>query len=428
MGSSPSEKSPLVFISAGDISGDMHAAHLVDRMKEEWLGRHPGIPIRFAAAGASHLQAAGCDLWEDSTFWGVMGIFEGIKILPKLLLAKRRLIKRINREKPDLVIVVDYRTFNLSLLKEIRDRPDGTKQKSAYYISPVLWWTPSETTEHKAVGKAVDQIRKIPGAAKRGVRDRFEAMADLIDLALVAYPFNLDAYDRAGVNYRYIGHPLGQIAQKMASEGKYLQKYGKMIEGKRLVCVAPGSRTHELRYHLPVLRELLERLNKRYHDLWFYCPVPSPKLEKIIRDGFGFEAKKITFVPDDCYDLMAESDLLIVKSGTSVQLALLLAVPAVTFYKLTSEWMVKLGKRFFQKLPFIAMPNLLAKREVIPELVQSKFTLPNLYVACTELLDDPAVAGHMRAELAELRKLTMKDDPIGEASRKLCDLLEQPPD
>ena len=129
-------------------------------------------------------------------------------------------------------------------------------------------------------------------------------------------------------------------------------------------------------------------------------------------------------MPDDCYDLMSESDLMIVKSGTSVQLALLLAVPAVTFYKLTSEWMENIGRRFFQEMPYYAFPNLLAGKEVVPELIQSKFTLPNMYIACTELLDDVQTAGHMRAELSELRKRTMKDDPIGEAAREIIGLIE----
>jgi len=425
MDSKAPKEGPLIVFSAGDLSGDMHAAHLVARLREEWAKRHPDEPaLRFAAAGADHLRSAGVEIWEDTTLWGVMGVFEGLKILPRLVAAKRRLVRRIRRERPALVVTVDYRSLNMSLLKDIRRRPDGSTQPTAYYIAPVLWWKPSETAEHRAMGKALDALRKIPGASGKGVRDRFEAMADLVDLALVAYPFSLDAYENAGVKYRYIGHPLGQIAIDAAKERRYLNEFGRDLEGKRLICVAPGSRLHELRYHLPVLRELIERLTKRYPDLWVFCPVPSPKLELLIRDGFGLVAKKITFLPDDCYDLMAESDLMIVKSGTSVQLALLLAVPAVSFYKVASEWMVKIGRRFFLELPYYAFPNILAGREVIPEFVQSRFTVPNLYVACTELLDDPALAGHMRAELAELRKSTMGEDPIGVAADEICNLIE----
>jgi len=420
------KEGPLVLITAGDLSGDMHAAHLVDRMRDEWARRHPDLPpIRFAAAGSDHLRNRSVKIWEDTTYWGAMGIFEGIKILPKLLAAKKRLAARIRKENPELIIPVDYRSFNMSLLKDVRKRPDGTKRKVGYYISPVLWWKPSETGEHRAMGRAVDTLRKIPGAEKKGVRDRFDAMADLVDIALVAYPFSLDAYERAGVNYKFIGHPLGEISAKFIEDKKYLKQFANFIEGKRLVCVAPGSRRHELRHHLPIIRELVKRLSMRYQDLWFYCPVPSKELERQIRDGFGFEAKKITFVPDDCYDLMAESDLMIVKSGTSVQIALILAVPAVTFYKIASEWIINISKRFFQEMPFYAFPNLLAGRRIVPELIQSKFTLENIYVECTELLDDPAKAGHMRSELAEVRKLTMKPDPIGDAATLLCDLIER---
>jgi lipid-A-disaccharide synthase len=355
--------------------------------------------------------------------WGAMGVVEGLKRLPTFLAAKRRLIRRILRERPALVVAVDFRGFNMPLLKGIRNRPDGSIQRTAYYISPVLWWKPSESAERKAMSMAVGAMRQLPGAETR-TRDRFDALAELVDLALVAYPFSLDAYERAGVNFKYIGHPLGQIALEAAKERKYLKELKGKIAGRRIVGVAPGSRLHELRYHMPVLRELIARLSIRYNDLWFFCPVPSPKLKDEIREGFGLVARLIEFVPDDCYDLMADADLLIFKSGASVQLALLLAVPAVTFYKVASEWMVALGKRFFMDIPYVAFPNLLAGREVIPEYVQSRFNLPNLYVACTELLDDAALAGHMRAELAELRKATMGDDPLGESARALCDLIE----
>ncbi len=419
-------RGPLIFISTGDLSGDMHASHLVVRLQKLWDEKYPSRPpLRFAAAGSTHLEQVGCDLWEDTTLWGAMGIFEGFKKLPTLLLAKRRLIQRIGRENPDLIIAVDFRAFNMSLLKAVRYRRDRSIRKAAYYIAPVLWWKSGETSERELMGKAIESIRKMPGAAKKGVRDRFEALSELVDLALVAYPFSLDDYKNAGVNYIYIGHPLGQIAQQMAEERKYLGELSNLIDGRRIICIAPGSRLHELKYHMPVLRELVERLMKRYPDLWFFCPVPSPRLEQTIKDGFEFTGKKITFIPDDCYDLMAESDLMIVKSGTSVQLALLLAVPAVTFYKVTSEWMVKIARRFFQDVPYISFPNLLANREIIPELIQSNFTLPNMYIACTELLDDPAVAGHMRQELAELRKMTMAEDPIGDAARALIELLEE---
>ncbi|HEX9744906.1 MAG TPA: hypothetical protein VGB30_05715 [bacterium] len=419
-------KSPLILFSTGDLSGDMHASHLLPRLQEEWRNRHPDAPpLRFAAAGASHLKDAGAEIWEDTTYWGAMGIFEGIKILPQLLAAKKRMKKRIFIEKPDLVITVDYRSFNMSLLKDVRTHPDGARQKTAYYISPVLWWTgDKKTAERKAINAAVDTARKIPGM-KKSARDRFDAMSELCDLCLVAYPFNLNHYENAGVNFRYIGHPLMPIIKEYVEKRKYLEKYSSEIDGKRLICIAPGSRLHELKYHIPVLRETVERLDKRYPDLWFFCPVPSPKLESVIREGFGSVSSRIFFVPDDCYDLMNEADLMIVKSGTSVQLALLMAVPAVTFYKITSEWMEKIGRKFFQDLPFYAFPNLLAGREVVKELIQSNFNLPNLYVACTELLDDPAVAGHMRQELADIRRLTIKDDPPGESAKLLIDLIEK---
>lgn len=415
--------SPLIVFSVGDLSGDMHAAHLVDRLREEWTRRHNGEAIRIAAAGAGHLRSSGAEIWEDTAGWGVMGIIEGIKILPRLLGAKRRLVARIRKERPDLVVAVDYRGFNMSLLKDVRKRRDGTIQRAVYYVAPVLWMNSNKGKSRAAMNAAVETAKKIPGA-KRNARDRFEALAELVDLALVAYPFSLDAYERAGVNYKYIGHPLGQIALKLAGEGKYLKKFANEIKGKRLVGIAPGSRRHELDFHMPILRELVERLLKQYPDLWFYCPVPDPTLEQMIRKGFGEVADKITFVPDDCYDLMAQSDLLIVKSGTSVQLALLLAVPAVTFYKIGTPWMIKFAKKIFQDLPYYTFPNLLADREVVPELVQERFTLPNIYIACTELLDDPAKAGHMRAELAEVRKATLKPDSIGDAAIMICDLLE----
>lgn len=426
MAESQNSKPPLIVFSTGDLSGDMHAAHLALRIRDEWALRHADNPhIQFAAAGSAHLATSDVILWEDTTYWGVMGIFEGLKILPKLLAAKARMVRRIRDEKPDVVIAVDFRSFNMSLMKDIRRRPDGSKQKIAYYVSPVLWWTgDTGSRERKAVGSLVDAAKKIPGL-KKGARDRFEALAELSDICFVTYPFSLDHYENAGVNYRYIGHPLAQIASDAVRRRKYLDHFADEISGKRLVCVAPGSRLHELRYHVPVLIELIERLNKRYDNLWFFCPVPGPEIMKVIRKSFRELKVKMTYLPDDCFDLMEACDLMIVKSGTSVQTALILAVPAVTFYKISSRWMENIGRKFFQELPYYAFPNLLAGKEVIPELIQSKFTLPNMYVACTELLDDAAISGHMRSELNELRKRIIGDDPIGTAAREICDMIDQ---
>src|SRR3990172_12853780 len=179
---------PLIVFSTGDLSGDMHAAHLVPRIRDEWKSRHPDSPnIRFAAAGSNHLRDAGVEIWEDTTTWGVIGIIEGLKILPELLAGKKRMIGRIREESPDLVIAVDFRSFNMSLLKDIRIRADKSRQKTAYYIAPVLWWTgDKKTKERKMVGKVVDIAKTMPGSVGRSARDRFEAMAELCDLALVA--------------------------------------------------------------------------------------------------------------------------------------------------------------------------------------------------------------------------------------------------
>lgn len=417
-------KSPLVFFCAGDLSGDLHAAHLILRMREIWAEMNPkGPALRFAAAGSDHLRNAGAEIWEETSTWGAMGIFEGIKRLPVLYRARTRLVERIRKENPDVVIAVDYRGFNMSLLKHVRTKPDGSIQKTAYYIAPVLWWTAPKTKSRTLLSALIEGMRKLPGPMGKGVRDRFEAMANLVDLALVAYPFSLDNYQKAGVNFIYTGHPLAEIAEKYISEARYLKLHAESIKGKRLVGVAPGSRLHEIHQHIPIIRELVIRLGKRYPDLWFFCPVPSASFEKILRDGFGECARRIEFVPDDCYDLMSASDLLIFKSGTSVQLALLLGVPAVTFYKVGAGWMIKLGRVLFQDMPYYTFPNLLAGREVIPEFIQERFTLPNLYVACTELLDDPAKAGHMRSELIELRKRTIEPDPLGTAAKAICGLI-----
>jgi lipid A disaccharide synthetase len=114
MDSKAPKEGPLIVFSAGDLSGDMHAAHLVARLREEWGKRHPDEPpLRFVAAGADHLRSAGVEIWEDTTLWGVMGVFEGLKILPRLVAAKSRLVRRIRAERPALVVTVDYRSLNI---------------------------------------------------------------------------------------------------------------------------------------------------------------------------------------------------------------------------------------------------------------------------------------------------------------------------
>jgi lipid-A-disaccharide synthase len=322
-----------VFVSAGEVSGDIHGSYLVKELKK----LRPDIQLY--GIGSERMAAAGVDVRFDISRRGSIGIFEALPNLFPILSVFNRVKKLLRDEKPDLVLLIDSQGFNLPLARFCK----GQGIKTVYYIAPQewLWGTP-------------EGVKKV---------------ASTVDLIVAIFENEYQAYRQAGANVVYFGHPLIDIVKPTVSREAIRNQ-----PVQPLIALCPGSRIQEIRGLLPVLLKAGEIIHKEVPQARFVIPVASSKVIKDIFDLVG------DFRPDtivgETYNILNASDLAICTSGTINLEASILGVPNIMVYKLSfltyliGKYIVKLDR----KLPYFSMPNLLLNEKVIPELVMGNAT------------------------------------------------------
>jgi lipid-A-disaccharide synthase len=358
---------PLL-LSAGEASGDMYAARLATALKQR-------LDVSIFGMGGPQMRAAGVEIITDYSEVSVVGITEVLKRLPSLLRAMRRLVDEAERRRPPLAILTDFPGFHLRLARKLR--PKGIR--NVYYICPQFWaWRPWRVNL---------------------VRRRFAK-------ALCIFPFEEKFYADAGVPVKFIGHPLVGNVNATLTRELFCRKYG-LEQGGTIITILPGSRRGEIAHHVPVLVDALAEVRKN-------LPAP-PQIVVAVAPGLDvsrLEARfpsdwQVHFLQADTYNALAASDLAIVSSGTATVETALLGKPMIVLYRL-SPLTATLAKPLV-RTKFFGMVNLIAGREVVPELIQHNFT-PQRLAAEAELLLSASPEGKNRVEtmargLEEVRRL-----------------------
>ncbi len=380
----------LILISAGEASGEMYGAQLIEALRRAAELRSAGqleaaVPKRadqlsFFGVGGDRMRAAGCDTVVDAKDLAVVGITEIVSHLPKILGLYKHLIREADRRKPDVAIVIDSPAFNWRVARQMKKRSIPT----VYYVAPQFW------------------------AWRQG---RVRLIRDYIDKALVIFPFEEKFYRDRGVDARFVGHPLADLPQPSISREDYAKQFN-LDPGKRWITLMPGSRVKEVRMNLPAILEATVLMGNQYQYLWPVAPTLSRdfleneihrsllKIKKMIirEDKFGFF--RFPFVPDSLPALY-HSRAGIIASGTATVEAAMMNLPFVMVYRV-SPLTYRLGKPRL-KVPRFAMVNLIAGEEVIPELVQHDFTAQNILTKLNEILPEGPARNRMLQGLAKVR-------------------------
>jgi lipid-A-disaccharide synthase len=349
-------------IVTGEASGDVYGAMLA----REIARKRPDIEV--SGVGGERMRAAGVDIFLNSSNLPVVGVWEAIVRLPELRRAMNDMKAYIARIRPDLLILIDYPGMNLRLARFASRR--GIRVM--YYISPQVW----------AWG-----------------RGRIKAIRRYVDKMVVILPFELELYEREGVNVEYVGHPLMDIVKTDLARDAFLNLYG-LKRGSKLVALLPGSRLQEIGYHLSPLLETARELGASEPDLEFVV-VSVPEYrdlidEEVRKRGLGYKV-----VTEHKYDAIAHSDLALTCSGTVTLEAALLGTPMIVIYRLSLvSWL--LGK-LVVKVPYISLANLVAGRQVVPELIQGSVTSKWLVQESKRILNNGEVSERMRKGLIEVR-------------------------
>jgi len=402
---------PRIFISAGELSGDFHGSHLVRAIKEQCPD------AEFFGVGSHNMASAGVNLLYESSNWGGIGIYQNLKRAPIVHRAGKRLLKELPSMNLDLIITIDYRVFHAALLKGLRNLSVG----KLYYFAPVVW----PGAVQKPLGKAYSSFLRSLGSINpflgSETKDRFKALSELADKLIVAYPFALEDYRKAGGDVEFLGHPLMNVIKANKNREQVRQQIGLKPDDK-LIGIFPGSRWHEINVHLPVLADVAYRLlwNQSKNNYYFYLPIAHPDyknrifrmLEKILGQG----TERFKFVSSDDYDVFAASDLALSKTGTSVQILMALGVPTIAFYTVVSSLWYNLTKRYFLDFEHIAFPNIIAGRTIVPEFIQDDFKSSKILNATVELLNDDEKRKKMSMELREIRDFLYRPDALERAA------------
>lgn len=360
-------------IVAGEASGDLHGGDLARQI----LARDPSCEI-FGIAGAE-MRAAGVRALTRIEDIHGLGLTELASTIGLTLATMRGLRRIIRRERPDLVILIDYAEFNLVLA--------GIARRAGvpvlYYITPQLW------------------------AWRRGRAKKIIARADRIAVIL---PFEKQLFAPAGERVTFVGHPLLDRVAPAQGRAETLARHG-FPPGAKLLAMLPGSRRAEVRYILPALAEAARILARRHGLTPVIALAPTLSEEQLTEEG-KTDLSGIRIIRGDTYSIIAASEAALVASGTATLETALLGCPMVIVYKV-SRLTYMLGRMLVTGVNFIGMPNILAGEQIVPELIQRQLTAANVAGAA-----EPLLSGPVRAEtIAKLNSLRARLGAPGAAAR-----------
>ncbi len=321
----------MFVLVAGETSGDNLGAQLIEALR----ARVPNA--RFAGIAGPRMIAAGCEPWAHAESLAVMGLFEILPHLPRLLAIRRELLRRVLTERPEAYIGVDAKEFNLRLAPRIKAASIPTVQ----YVSPQIW------------------------AWRQG---RVRTIGNAVDLVLCLLPFEKQFYDEHGVRAEFVGHPLADRVPLTLDPIEARAALGLSGSG-RYVALLPGSRAGEVARLGPDFARTVAWLSARRSDLGFVAALATERVRESFAAALAAAGvqDRVTIIDGQAQQVMAASDVILLASGTATLEALLVKRPMVVAYRLgaLTSFLLKRLKLF--KAPFFAQPNLLAGRQVVPE-------------------------------------------------------------
>ena len=349
-----------IAVVAGEASGDLLGSHLIRALQ----ARCPSI--HFYGIAGPKMMAAGATSLVPMEKLSVSGYAEVLRHLPELLRIRRRLRDQLLADPPDLFIGIDAPDFNFDLEMALKAKGIPT----LHFVSPSIW-------------------------AWRG--ERIHKIARAVSHMLVVFPFEEEIYRKAGIPVTYVGHPLADSlpAEPDRSAARAQLDIPAAVP---VLAMLPGSRVNELRQHARLFVETAEVLHQSIPDMQFLVPVVSQQTWQLFLDAWQSVNPQlpIRIVIGHAHSVMTAADLVLVASGTATLEAALLKRPMVITYRVarTTAWLMR--RRAY--LPWVGLPNILARRDLVPEILQEAATPQALATAVLALYHDPQRQGEMVAE------------------------------
>ena len=351
-----------ILLSCGEPSGDLYAGALVRALRRA----DPSVEV-FGMGGA-HMAEAGAELLVDYRGLAVTGLTEVVTALPRLLRTLRTLVDAARDRRPDVLVVIDYPDFNFRLMQAVK----ALGIPVVYYISPQLW------------------------AWRAG---RMRTMQAVVDRVLPIFPFEEALYREAGVDVRFVGHPLLELTKTTAPREALRAEWG-IGPDQALVALLPGSRGNELKALAPVLAEARDRIRQQRPSARFIV-ARAPHVTDAWLAPLTADPGTLV-VADRTDDVLAACDVVLTASGTATVQAAIHGAPMVVLYRLSA-----LTYRLFKPLGRVdmyAMVNLISGRRIVRELIQDECRAEAAAVEALRILTDHDYRAQMVRDLAAVRE------------------------
>jgi len=376
-------------ISCGEASGDLYAGALATELRR----RVPDAEIY--GFGGPRLRRAGGELLGDFSRFSVTGLIESIAVMPRGAMMLWRLISAARRNPPDVFVPIDFPDFNFYLIAAFR----RLRIPIVYYVSPQLWaWRPG----------------------------RMKTMQAGVKRVLVIFPFEERIYREAGVDVRFVGHPLVDLAMSTEPRASFLASRG-LNPTAPTVALLPGSRHNEVAHTIPVYAVALGLIRARVPGVQFTVAcaptIEAAEFAPLLAAAGG---PPPVLVRDRTDDVIASADVAITASGTATVQCALHEKPMVVVYRL-SPLTYRLGKRFVS-VEMFAMPNLVAGTRIVPELIQDDFTPERVAAEVVPLLTDRERHARMTEALRGVKTQLGAPGASGRAAEAVLELIRRSAD
>lgn len=375
-----------ILIVAGETSGDIHGARLVEHLTAE----SPGLFLY--GIGGDAMARAGVRLAFHASALAVVGFVEVVGRLRTIRRAFRWIVQSLEKERPDAVVLIDFPDFNLRVARQAARRGIPV----VYYISPQVWaWR----------------------------RNRVGHIAKYVDRMIVIFPFEEALYRDHDVPVTYVGHPLMDRFESRGFEDERDRAYGELGLSPLypILGLFPGSRAGEVRALLPAMLQCARWLRERFPRMQFLLGHGPGLGDDIYRQVLREAEVPLAFAREGIGPAMAVCDLAVVASGTATLELALLEIPMIVVYRV-SRITYALG-RLLVRVPSISMVNLVCQKAVVPELVQGELTAKNLVEACMPFLTHATYYAQVRKELSKVRGLLGEPGASARAARVVREML-----
>jgi lipid-A-disaccharide synthase len=377
------ENSPAIFLSAGEASGEQYGALLIEALRRRLQATDH--TATFFGMGGPRMASAGLERIVQAEDMAVMGITEVVRHLPRIYRGFHSLKQSIRQRRPALAVLIDFPDIHLKLAEELK----GLGIPVIFFVSPQLWaWK----------------------------KHRIKLVQKYVDKMLVIFPFEEPFYRERGVPAEFVGHPLADLPDPTIPREEFANACGLAPNG-RWIALLPGSRAKEIRANLPTMLKAARILSPS-GEFQFVVPLATTlntaqrqmTQQIIARWGAGLPI----FTAGDARATLKYARAAVVASGTATVEAALIGNPFVVVYRV-SPLTYAIAKRVV-KVPHVAMPNLIAGKEAVPELIQSRFTALNIVKNLVPLLPDGEPRQSMMEELLRIRRLLESHREDGEGA------------